>query len=113
MGGEVVLYEGSVRNLCPLAPNNVNTMAAAALAGFNLGFDGVQAKLICDFSLTAHVITIEACGAPNSIGESFKTSTERYNPAAVGAVTGSATYDSFLSSILLASSREAGSIHLC
>jgi hypothetical protein len=24
--GETVLYEGSVRGLCPLAPNNVNTM---------------------------------------------------------------------------------------
>lgn len=39
--GEVVLYEGSVRELCPMAPNNVNTMAAAAIAGHNLGFDKV------------------------------------------------------------------------
>jgi len=29
---ELVLYEGPVRALCPLAPNNVNTMAAAAVA---------------------------------------------------------------------------------
>lgn len=28
---------GCVRDLCPLAPNNVNTMAAAALAAHNLG----------------------------------------------------------------------------
>lgn len=111
--GEVVLYDGSVRGLCPLAPNNVNTMAAAALAGFNLGFDQVKAKLVSDTSLTAHVIIIEAAGAPNSNGECFKISTERYNPAAVGAVTGSATYSSFLSSVELAHSRTGGNIHLC
>ena len=39
--GETVLYDGSVRGLCPLAPNNVNTMAAAAIAGHTIGFDGV------------------------------------------------------------------------
>lgn len=111
--GEVVIYDGSVRGLCPLAPNNVNTMAAAALAGFNLGFDNVRARLVSDTSLTAHVITIEAAGAPNANGESFKVSTERYNPAAVGAVTGSATYASFLSSIELAHSSAGGEIHLC
>ena len=40
--GEVVLYEGPVRRICPLAPNNVNTMAAGALAAHTLGFDGVR-----------------------------------------------------------------------
>ena len=41
--GEHILYEGPVRALCPLAPNNVNTMACAALAsGDALGFDGTQ-----------------------------------------------------------------------
>lgn len=30
----VILYEGTVRNLCPLAPNNVNTMAGAAIGSF-------------------------------------------------------------------------------
>lgn len=44
----VTLYEGSVRGLCPLAPNNVNTMAAAAMAAHNLGFDGVKGCLIAD-----------------------------------------------------------------
>lgn len=39
---------GTVRELCPLAPNNVNTMAAAALAAAALGFDGVKARLITD-----------------------------------------------------------------
>lgn len=40
----VVLYEGPVRELCPLAPNNVNTMAVASMAAGNLGFDKVSYK---------------------------------------------------------------------
>ena len=40
--GACVLYSGPVRALCPLAPNNVNTMAAAALAAADLGFDGTE-----------------------------------------------------------------------
>ena len=43
-----VVHEGSVRELCPLAPNNVNTMAAAAVAAYNLGFDGVRGRIIAD-----------------------------------------------------------------
>lgn len=31
-----------------MAPNNVNTMAAAALVAFNLGFDGVEGCLVSD-----------------------------------------------------------------
>jgi aspartate dehydrogenase len=46
--GRAVLYEGCVRDLCSLAPNNVNTMAAAALAGHNLGFDSTVARLEMD-----------------------------------------------------------------
>uniref|UniRef100_A0A183U6I9 DUF108 domain-containing protein n=1 Tax=Toxocara canis TaxID=6265 RepID=A0A183U6I9_TOXCA len=44
----VVLYDGPVRALCSLAPSNVNTMAAAALAAHTLGFDLTRAKLISD-----------------------------------------------------------------
>ncbi|KJH48337.1 hypothetical protein DICVIV_05578 [Dictyocaulus viviparus] len=44
----VALYEGPVRALCQLAPNNVNTMAGGAIAAHNLGFDGVIAKLVSD-----------------------------------------------------------------
>ncbi len=43
-----VLFEGPVRQLCPLAPNNVNTMAAAAIAARSLGFDNVVGKLVAD-----------------------------------------------------------------
>jgi len=39
---------GSVRQLCPMAPNNVNTMACAAIAAHNLGFDQVQGCLVAD-----------------------------------------------------------------
>ena len=39
---------GPVRELCPLAPNNVNTMAAAALAAHNLGFDKMQGCIVAD-----------------------------------------------------------------
>ena len=93
--GETVLYEGPVRDLCPLAPNNVNTMACAALAGHTLGLSKTRARLVCDPSLTAHVIDIEVQGPSNAAG-TFRVSTERYNPSAPGAVTGSATYVSFV-----------------
>ena len=92
----VVLYDGPVRMLCPLAPNNVNTMAGAAVAAHNLGFDNTRAKLIADPSLTNwHIVEVEVIG-PNG----FSVKTRRENPAAPGAVTGSATYMSFLSSII-------------
>lgn len=49
----------SVRELCPLAPNNVNTMACAALAGYNIGFDGTVGCLIADKQIQAHVVDIK------------------------------------------------------
>ena len=45
---KTVLYEGPVRPLCSLAPNNVNTMAAAAMAAHNLGLDKVVGRLVAD-----------------------------------------------------------------
>jgi len=56
--GEYIVYSGPLRALCPLAPNNVNTMACAAIAGHTVGFDGLQAELIADDSLQAHVSTL-------------------------------------------------------
>lgn len=91
--GPAVLYEGPVRQLCPLAPNNVNTMACAAIAG--LGFDATVARLVADKSLEAHVVTVDVEGA-----NGFKVSTVRTNPAKMGAVTGTATFASFVSSII-------------
>jgi hypothetical protein len=77
---ECVLYEGSVRELCPLAPNNVNTMACAAIAASDLGFDGVCGRLVADKKLTAHVITIDAQGKPPADGsQPFSVFTTRLN----------------------------------
>lgn len=47
-GPRSVLYEGPVRGLCPFAPRNSNTMAAAALAAPSLGFDRVIGVLVAD-----------------------------------------------------------------
>jgi aspartate dehydrogenase len=135
--GETVLYEGPVRELCPMAPNNVNTMACAALAGHTLGFDGTVAQLVCDSSLESHIVEITVdgpgtvlkhaavggasegsttatagagVGGGTSGGRSvgFHVHTARVNPAKVGAVTGNATYASFLSSLHLAGGRGDG-----
>ena len=43
-----VYCAGPLRPLCPLAPNNVNTMACAAIAGHNVGFDNLEAVLVAD-----------------------------------------------------------------
>ena len=110
--GETVLYEGPVRGLCPLAPNNVNTMAAAAIAGHNLGFDGTVACLVSDPSLNAHVITVDVTGPTSADGSVFKVVTERVNPAPPGAITGAATFVSFYSSLFAAGGRGPG-VHLC
>jgi aspartate dehydrogenase len=66
---EFVLYNGPVRDLCPLAPNNVNTMAAACIAAHNLGFDKVQASLVAVPGLEAHIIDIEVTGPAPGEGE--------------------------------------------
>lgn len=43
-----MIFAGVARELCHLAPNNVNTIAAAAVAAHNLGFDKVQGALVAD-----------------------------------------------------------------
>lgn len=109
---EFVVFEGSVRELAPLAPNNVNTMACAAIAaGKAHGLDGVEACLVADDRLEAHVIIIEAEG-PNG----FKVETRRTNPAAAKAVTGQLTYASFFASLRQAAEiccHVSPGIHLC
>ncbi|KAK2498458.1 hypothetical protein MC885_010582 [Smutsia gigantea] len=96
-----VLYEGPVRGLCPFAPRNANTMAAAALAAPSLGFDHVIGVLVADLSLTdMHVVDVELTGPPGPTGRSFAVHTHRENPAEPGAVTGSATITTFWRSLL-------------
>lgn len=46
--GRRVIFHGSVAELCPVAPNNVNTMAAAAIAASTLGFSGVTGEIVSD-----------------------------------------------------------------
>uniref|UniRef100_A0A8C5Z228 Aspartate dehydrogenase domain-containing protein n=1 Tax=Marmota marmota marmota TaxID=9994 RepID=A0A8C5Z228_MARMA len=100
-GPRTVLYEGPVRGLCPFAPRNSNTMAAAALAAPSLGFDNVIGVLVADLSLTdLHVVDVELKGPPGPSGRSFAVQTHRENPAEPGAVTGSATVTAFWRSLL-------------
>nr|XP_032634732.1 putative L-aspartate dehydrogenase [Chelonoidis abingdonii] len=109
-----VLYEGPVRGLCPLAPNNVNTMAAACMAAPSLGFDGVQGCLIADPGLPDwHVVEVEVTGLSGERrDQAFTVTTSRRNPAFPGAVTGAATFPSFWSS-LLACQGHRGHVVLC
>ena len=110
----VVLYHGPVRDLCPLAPNNVNTMAAAAIAAQNLGFDKVIGCLVSDPALADwHIVEIEVKGKPTETGLSFQTATVRKNPANLGVVTGSATYGSFCNSLLQARYGKGPGFHMC
>ncbi|KAL6476751.1 hypothetical protein MHYP_G00152500 [Metynnis hypsauchen] len=94
--GRRVLFHGSVAELCPIAPNNVNTMAAAAIAASTLGFHGVTGEIVSDTALADyHLVEVEVTGP-----DGFSVKTVRRNPAKLGAVTGSATYNSFWSSLL-------------
>ncbi|KAM9392054.1 aspartate dehydrogenase domain-containing protein [Pholidichthys leucotaenia] len=106
--GRRVLLRGSVAELCPLAPNNVNTMAAAAVAAGTLGFTGVQGEIVSDTTLSDfHVVEVEVTGP-----DGFSVHTVRRNPAKLGAVTGSATYNSFWNS-LLSCKGHGGRVYLC
>ncbi|XP_036797799.1 putative L-aspartate dehydrogenase isoform X1 [Oncorhynchus mykiss] len=106
--GRRVLFSGSVAELCPVAPNNVNTMAAAAIAAGTLGFAGVQGEIVSDTALSDyHVVQVEVTGA-----NGFTVHTVRRNPAKLGAVTGSATYNSFWSSLLVCKGH-GGRVYLC
>ncbi|KAJ7989790.1 hypothetical protein DPEC_G00308160 [Dallia pectoralis] len=106
--GRRVLFNGSVAELCPIAPNNVNTMAAAAIAAGSLGFAGVQGEIVSDTALCDyHVVEVEVTCA-----NGFSVNTVRKNPAKLGAVTGSATYNSFWSSLQLCKGH-GGRVHLC
>ncbi|KAM9780137.1 aspartate dehydrogenase domain-containing protein [Neosynchiropus ocellatus] len=106
--GRRVLYSGSVAELCPLAPNNVNTMAAAAVAAGSLGFSGVRGEIVSDTALRDyHVVEVEVTGP-----DGFSVNTVRRNPARLGAVTGSATYNSFWNSLQVCKGH-GGRVYLC
>ncbi len=104
--GPCELYHGPVKALCPLAPNNVNTLACAALVG--PGFDATTGILVADKNLTGHhVVTVQVVSKGG-----LEVTTVRRNPAKLGAVTGSATFASFFASLLRAHSKPKGQIHI-
>ena len=58
------------------------------------------------------VLQVEVEGPVGPGGERFRVKTVRNNPATVGAVTGSATFASFLSSLVRVGGKGPG-FHLC
>ena len=108
--GRREIYSGPLRELCALAPNNVNTMAVLAMAS-ELGFDQVEARLVADPSLEHHVTEVSLLG-PESAGPRYSLKLVRSSPAAIGAVSSTATLDTFLSSALAARDRGQG-VHFC
>ncbi|CAG2164511.1 unnamed protein product [Oppiella nova] len=94
------------------APNNVNTMAAAAIAGYSLGFDGTIGCLISDPNLEDyHKIEIEVIGPTNADNnQTFKVNTTRLSPSSGSrAVTSYATFAAFLSN----AKHKGKGFHLC
>ena len=105
---ERVLYSGPLRQLCNWAPNNVNTMAVLALAS-ELGFDKLQASLVANPQLNHHITEVCLYGS-GSEEERFSLQLVRKSPAGAGAVTSSATFTTFLKS-MLASNDQGSGIH--
>eukprot|EP00939_MAST-03C_sp_MAST-3C-sp1_P002005 g2005.t1 len=113
---ETVLYDGPIRDLCPLAPNNVNTMATAAFAALKTtGFDKTRAVLKCDPRLSSTVISVTAKGPPLTPGgDSLRVTSIRENPSKIGAITGEGTFSVFFSSLLVAAEgRHGDGYHIC
>ena len=104
------IYKGPLRALCSLAPNNVNTMAALAMAS-ELGFDAIEAQLVADPSLEHHITEVVLLG-PETGGPRYSLELRRTSPAAVGAVSSTATLDTFLASTVAAADRGNG-VHFC
>lgn len=101
-----VIYKGSLRKLCALAPNNVNTMAVLAMAS-ELGFDAVQASLVANPVLEHHITEVKLLG-PDDGGPRYCLTLNRESPAGAGAVTSTATLTSFLTSALGSQGRGDG-----
>jgi aspartate dehydrogenase len=61
LAGQVVLYDGPVREGARLYPQNVNIAAAVALSG--IGLDRTRLVIIADPAITTHQVEIAARGA--------------------------------------------------
>lgn len=64
VSGPTVLFDGSVREIAPLYPHNVNAMVACALA--TVGLDRCRARLIADPGITQLELHVEAVAADGS-----------------------------------------------
>ena len=62
--GPTTVFEGSVREIAPRFPRNVNTMVTAAL--LSTGLDACRGALIADPGLRHAVAEVEAWGADGS-----------------------------------------------
>lgn len=109
-GTPVTYYQGPLRELCGYAPNNVNTMAVLALSS-GLGMDKVQATLIADTTLEHHITEVSLFG-PGEPNTRYSLELIRKSPAGAGAVTSSATFDTFLASMIRATGQGTG-LHFC
>ena len=114
--GEVVLYEGPVAGVAKTFPVNVNTICTAALAArTSVGMQGTTAKLVADSRLEEMIIEVKAEGPRKADGSpGLRITVLRENPSVRGAVTGTATLNSFYSSLkrVALSARGVDGMHL-
>lgn len=92
--GEVEIAYGKIAQINELAPQNTNTMSVYAMAASDLGFDKCFGRLIANTELDSHIVD---CKIETNSGLTYRL--VRDNPAQHGAVTGSATFGSFLNSL--------------
>jgi hypothetical protein len=71
-------------------------------------FDGTIGRLVADSRLETHEVEVLALGPLKPNGLRFRCGVQRSSPAPVGAVTSTATYASFLNSLLNSSGRGCG-----
>ena len=93
--GAVEVLSADVAAVNAIAPQNTNTMSIYAIASPSLGFTKCRGTIIADRNLEAHIVD---CEVETTLG--LKLHFTRYNPAKKDAVTGSATFSSFLNSLL-------------
>ena len=92
--GAVEIASGNIAEMNVIAPQNTNTMSVYAMAATHLGFEKCKGRLVANSELTSHIVT---CEIETSAGLKYQMT--RDNPADKGAVTGSATFGSFLNSL--------------
>ena len=101
INGEMTVYEGPTRDICPVFPRNVNTHAAIAFAG--IGFDRTQSTLVVNPEWNTAVVELEARGR----GLDLKVA----RTEGITGVTGASTPASIFNSVQTIASTGSG-IHL-